>query len=246
MPSHHFQGQPPPVAFREPSPTGYLHLAARIAGTIGRTPLPRRSAHTRRLITRLKTLADDLTLRSEVTKATVYRAVLLPPPASAARRLAPVRADYDVAVLIETADDDASAAIQKSSGYETLRTTLEGSSRGSVLEMRARCVRLIADVDKDRPGLFLFNYFVAHNPGVALAVWEHTAAWYAAKTGLDNSTLLQPVGDSPYVFVNHARWDRSLVSFAAAQFAKPSFRTEILRRLHTNQMAAMPILYQLA
>ncbi|MHB8505529.1 MAG: hypothetical protein ACYDEN_07400 [Acidimicrobiales bacterium] len=113
------------------------------------------------------------------------------------------------------------------------------------LHLAARCLRLIADVDKDRRGLFLFNYFAGHDAEAALAAWEAMAAWYAAETGLDNSTLLQPVDDTPYLFVNHARWDRSLVSFAAAQIVKPSFRTEILGRLHANDMAAMPILYHL-
>lgn len=33
------------------------------------------------------------------------------------------------------------------------------------------------------------------------------------------------------MFVNHARWDRSLASFAAAQFTKPSFRSYLLANL---------------
>ncbi|MHB1519648.1 MAG: hypothetical protein ACYCVN_14415 [Acidimicrobiales bacterium] len=232
--------------FREPPPTGYLHLAARIGGTIGPTPLPHRSARTRQVISRVKAIADDLAEDSDVTKATVYRAVLMPVPVRTARHLAPVLADYDVAVLIETEDVEANAGVRGSSGYKALLATLEeSSSGGDVLEMPVRCVRLIADVDKDRPGLFLFNYFAAQDVEAALAVWEHMASWYANQTGLDNPTLLQPVDDAPHVFVNHARWDRSLASFAVAQIAKLSFRTEILGRLHTNQMAAMPFLYHL-
>jgi hypothetical protein len=149
-------------------------------------------------------------------------------------------------VLIETQTVEANVEVRASSGYQALRATLEENSAGNVLEMAARCVRLIADVHKGRPGLFLFNYFAAHDAEAALAVWEHMASWYANQTGMDNSTLLQPVFDAPYVFVNHARWDRSLASFAAAQIAKPSFRTEILGCLNANQMAAIPILYHLA
>lgn len=235
-----------PITFREPPPTGYLHLAARIGGTIGPTPLPRRSAAGQAAISRIKALAADLARCPDVTKATVYRAVLSPPPGRAARRLTPTPADFDVAVLIEAADVRASADVRGSSRYEALRAAFQESATSKVLEMPARCVRLIADVDKDRPGLFLFNYFAAHDADAALPVWEAMAAWYAAETGLDNSTLLQPVDDAPFALVNHARWDRSLASFAAAQVAKPSFRTEVLGRLHANQMAAMPILFHLA
>ncbi|TKA01939.1 hypothetical protein [Actinacidiphila oryziradicis] len=73
--------------------------------------------------------------------------------------------------------------------------------------MTARCARSIGDVDKSRPGLFLFNYFVAEDPEVALERWEHLAGWYAPETGLDNSTVLQPTGEADYAFVNHARWE---------------------------------------
>lgn len=242
---HRLEAQRSPTVFHEPPPTGYLHLAARIGGTIGPTPLSRRTAGTRQLTSRVKALAADLARHPEVTKATVYRAVLLPPPGRSARQLASTTANYDVAVLVETNDVHAGAAVRASAGYQALRATLQEASKGDLLDMFARCLRLIADVDKDRQGLFLFNYFVGRDPEVALPVWEAMASWYAAETGLDNSTLFQPVDDTPYLFVNHARWDRSLVNFAASQIAKPSFRTEIVGRLHANRMAAMPILYHL-
>lgn len=95
-------------------------------------------------------------------------------------------------------------------------------------------------------GLFLFNFFAAEDPRVALDLWEHLAAWYAVETGMDNSTLLGPVGPGDYVFVNHARWDMSLPRFAARQFGKRTFYSYVLANLHANGTASMPILYRLA
>ena len=112
--------------------------------------------------------------------------------------------------------------------------------------MTARCPKRIGDVDKTCQGLFLFNYFVADDAGVALQLWDYLAGWYAVETGLDNSTLLEPLGDADYVFVNHARWDHSLPHFMLRQLTKPSFRTYMLANLQANRTGAMPILYRLA
>ena len=81
---------------------------------------------------------------------------------------------------------------------------------------------------------------------VALQLWDYLAGWYAAETGLDNSTLLEPIGEADYVFVNHARWDSSLPRFLLRQLTKPSFRTYVLANLRANRTVAMPILEQLA
>ena len=46
--------------------------------------------------------------------------------------------------------------------------------------------------------------------------------------------------------INHARWDGSLLAFAARQFAKKSFRSYMLANLDAHNVGAMPILYRLA
>ena len=112
--------------------------------------------------------------------------------------------------------------------------------------MTARCRKRVGDVDKTRQGLFLFNYFVADDAAVALQLWEHLAGWYVVETGLENSTVLEPLGEADYVFVNHARWDDSLPRLILHQLTKPSFRTYVLANLQANRTVAMPILYQLA
>jgi hypothetical protein len=233
------------VRLIEPPPTGYLLLAAVVEPPLGRTPFPRRSPRKAALLSELKAHAASLERLEAVTKATVYRAALVPPTNPDAQRMAARPARYDVVVLVETATVDAIGEAEASPEYRKLHDTLAGAAREEFV-MPACCLRRVGDVDKTRPGLFLFNYFVAEDPSVALDLWEHLAAWYAAETGLDNSTLLGPIGPSDYVFVNHARWDMSLPRFAVTQFGKRSFFTYVLANLRANRVAAMPVLYRLA
>jgi hypothetical protein len=235
----------PRVGLIEPPPAGYLLLAASVEPTVGRTPFPRRGPRKAALLTELKALASGLERLGTVTKATVYRAILIPPPGSDAQRMAAHPARYDVVTLIETITVDALDDVAASPEYQKLHDAIAAAAREEYL-MSARCLRRVGDVDKSRPGLFLFNYFVAEDPAVALDLWDHLAAWYAVETGMDNSTLLGPVGPDDYVFVNHARWDMSLPRFAVTQFGKRTFYSYVLANLHANRTASMPILYRVA
>jgi hypothetical protein len=195
------------------------------------------------LLSRLESAAAELARLDAVERATVYRTVLAPPPSGYARKVErPAR--YDVHVLVETGSPDEITAVEATPPYTQLRKEFDtDASRVDV--MRARCVKCIADVDKSRPGLFLFNYFVAEDPELALRIWEQLAGWYVAETGLDNSTLLAPIGDADYVLVNHARWDLSLPGFMLRQFTKPSFRAQVPGKMRANRIGAMPLLYRL-
>jgi len=114
--------------------------------------------------------------------------------------------------------------------------------------MTARNARRIGDVDKSRPGVFLFNYFVGDSPDVVLELWDYLAGWYAAETVLDNSTLLAPLeGErSDYVAINLARWDGSLLGVFLAQVTKRSFWTYVQANLRANHVGAMPVRYRVA
>jgi hypothetical protein len=229
-----------PPAFTEPPKTGYLHLAASVAPPTG-PPFVRPDAGRAALLDRLKDMAAELERLDSVGRVTVYRAVLVPPAGRGTRR--PAR--YDVAVLVETSSPDVLDDVRTAAPYERMVAAVTAAAR-DVHVMAARCLRFVGDVDKSRPGLFLFNYFAADDVTVATQVWEHLAGWYVAETGLDNSTLLAPIGDADYVFVNHARWDRSLLRLAVDQFAKRSFRRYVLANLRANHIVAMPVLYRLA
>ncbi|MFI6684035.1 hypothetical protein [Streptomyces sp. NPDC050485] len=230
---------PPP--FTEPPATGYLHLAAAVEPTLGPTPFPRGGPRKAGLLGRLKVLAAELERQGPVRTVTVYRAVLMPPAPPAAAH--PAR--FDVVVLVEAESPDVLDAVRSSEPYQRMAAEVSAVA-SDVHEMAARCLRFLGDVDKSRQGLFLFNYFTAEDAEVATRLWEHLAGWYVTETGLDNSTLLAPIGTADYVFVNHARWDMSLPGFALKQFSKSSFRGYVLANLRANRTTAMPILYRKA
>jgi hypothetical protein len=232
------------VTLIQPSPLGYIHVAATVDPPRGRVPFPGRSPRKAALLTRLRALACQLERLAIVERVTVYRAVLVAPPAGSAKQV-PHRARHDIVVLVETTSPAVLGEVQATEPYQLLvEAVTEAAS--DVHVMPARCPKRVGDVDKTRQGLFLFNYFVADDAAVALQLWDYLAGWYAAETGLQNSTLLEPLGEADYVFVNHARWDHSLPRFLLRQLTKPSFRTYVLANLQANRIGSMPILYRLA
>jgi hypothetical protein len=91
-------------------------------------------------------------------------------------------------------------------------------------------------------GTFLFNHFTADDPERALEAWENLTGWYTTKTGVDNSTLLQPTGGAPYAIVNYVRLPRGPVRFMVDQLTRPSFYTFVRPKLRANGMVALPLL----
>jgi hypothetical protein len=238
------QAKYPKATLLRPSPLGYIHLAATVGPPPGRTPFPGRSPKKAGLLTQLGFLAREVERLAMVERATVYRAILFAPPAGTAGQ-APRLARHDVVVLIETTSPEVLGEVQGTQPYNALAAAVTQAAT-DVHVMTAHCRKRVGEVDRTRQGLFLFNYFVADDAAVALQLWEHLAGWYAVETGLDNSTLLEPLGPADYVFVNHARWDDSLPRLLLRQLTKPSFRTYVLANLQANRTRAMPILYRLA
>jgi hypothetical protein len=236
-----------PAPPREPLPFGYLHLAAAVdPPSEPGLPFPRRSSRRDALLRTLKEAAAELVELDAVEKATVYRAVLVSPsPRNGSAIPVTHPARFDVAVLIESCSPTEIPTVRASAPYRRMEGALREAAQDMHV-MAARCGRLIGDVDKSRPGVFLFNHFIAEDPEVALRLWDWLAGWYAAETGLHNSTLLQPIGDADYAFVNHARWDRGLPRLMLDQLARPSFRNFVLANLRANHTQAMPVLYRLA
>jgi hypothetical protein len=229
----------------DPPSSGYIHLAAAVEPPSGRAPFTRTSEKKTQLLERLKSMAQDLADSEDVDKVTVYDAVVVPPPAGYARRHGVHHARYDVVVLIETTSPQVIGQVQETETYRTLHDAMMAAST-DLHVMAARCTKSLGDVDKSRPGLFLFNYFVAEDVDVALELWEHLAGWYVKQTKLTNSTLLQPIDKSDYVFVNHARWDYGIPRLLLNQVTKPSFRSYVLTNMLVNRTGAMPLLYHLA
>ncbi len=233
-----------PATLVEPPGFGYLLLSADVEPLTGRRPFPGTSARKTALLGRLTSAAADLAELDAVERATVYRTVLAPPPSGYART-AEHPARFDVHVLVETASPDQLTALEASEPYAQLRKELD-TEASRVDTMQARCVKCVADVDKTRPGLFLFNYFVAEDADMALNLWDHLTGWFMTETGIDNSTVLQPTERSQYAFVNHARWDHGVPRLWLRMFTKPSFWSFVQKNMNENRTGSMPTLCRLA
>jgi hypothetical protein len=214
----------PQAAFAEPLPYGYVYVGITV-GPPGRAPFVRRSAKREEALEKLKIVAGQLEALDEVVRATVYRAVLIPPIEGAPR--------FDVTVLLKTTSPEEIDGVRSSEAFERL---------GADFVMGARNTRRIGDTEENMSGTFLFNHFTAEDPERALEAWESLTGWYTTKTGVDNSTLLQPTGEAPYAFVNYVRLPRGPVRFMLDQLIRPSFHTLVRTKLRANGMVALPLL----
>jgi hypothetical protein len=239
------------VRLIEPTTLGYLHLAAEVRPR--RLPFLPAGRRKTALLARLKELARRLESEhsDSIERVTVFDAIAMPPlerlPGVRERAGAIRVARFDVVVLVETRSPAAALDLQRTPAYLALAEALRSRAR-QLHVLVGRNAKRVGDVEKTRPGTFLFNYFVAPDPGLALELWDYLAGWYAVETGLDNSTLLVPVEGAPsdYVMINHARWDAHPLRVVLEQLTKPSFRRYVLANLAANRVVAMPVLYRLA
>lgn len=240
----------PPVSLVETTAHRYRHLAA----TIDDPFLPFLpvylfdSDEKRALIAECKRLCDELIEADGIVDATVFEAVIRPPGRGEYSKRtdeAVHLADFDVAVLIEVRDDAALRQLVRNDVYLELESTIADAAR-SFYVVSGINEKRIGRVDHD-DGVFLFNYFVAENIEQNLRIWEYTAGWFQAETGLDNSTLMMPQDPdrSEYTVINHCRWE-GLLDILPALLFKRTFRTYVLANFEANDVAPMPILYELA
>jgi hypothetical protein len=225
-----------------PPAYGYLVFGASVAPPSG-PPLVRRNATRRSVQTRIAEHLVRLAELEPVVRATGFRAIVIPParPPDFRPDLEPPR--FDLMALVETDSPESLPEVAASSPVKALRATLRGSAQ-HLRETSARCVKAIADVDKRATGTYLFNFWAAADRGIALEVFDHLAPWFQTKTGLRNSTVLQPLDDDEFAFVNHARWDASPLRVTAAQLLRPSFHRFVRPTLAANQINVYPALYR--
>src|SRR5687768_6961919 len=196
------------VTLIPPATMGYVHLAAEVRPPPRPGPVIRTPRQKAELIGGLKVLARQLEPVAGVEKVTIYTATVMAPPSGYVRQhkdqVRPAR--FDIVVLVETTTREAAREVPATPAYPALHDLLRGQAR-RLHVIAARNLKRVGDVDKTRPGTFLFNYFVGDDPEVVVALWDYLGGWYQTETGLDNSTLLAPLEDeaSDYVVINHAR-----------------------------------------
>ena len=239
----------PEIEYEAPNTTGYIHLAAEIERTL---PIKPNSKAKKELIARARQLCSRLSELEEVVSAHVLDAFVIPPGNKPGRKILEKKNPdihipaYDLVVQIETTSVETAKTLQENSIYKELFDLLKQAAR-YFHSFVAKNVKKIGEVDKNRPGIFLYNYFFADDLDVVLPVWEYTGRWFANKTGLDNSTLLMPVEDEPceYAVINHCRWDGPIDIIPHLIF-RPSLRPYVLDNFTANDIVAIPILYKLA
>lgn len=214
----------PKAPLTEPLPYGYIYAGMTVDPPY-RAPFVRRSSERDDALEKCKVLAHQLESLGEVIRSTVYEAVLIPPIEGIPR--------FDVILLVQTISPEAIAEVQTSEPYERLDADFV---------MTARNTRRIGDTEKTLSGTFLFNHFTAEDPVGAVEAWENLTGWYTSKTGVDNSTLLQPIGEAPYALVNYVRLPRGPIQFMLSQVTRPSFHTFVRATLRANDMVALPLL----
>ncbi|MGH9163780.1 MAG: hypothetical protein ACRD2X_27840 [Vicinamibacteraceae bacterium] len=140
----------------------------------------------------------------------------------------------------------AARELERTRPYSVLLETIRQNAQ-TVHVMPAYNVKRIADVTTARPGLFLFNHFVAANREVLLRLWDYLAEWYVVETGLDNSVALAPMEGAPsaYAIVNWARWDVGPLRHFWHSLSKRTFWRYVTANL-ANRAASITIYCRLA
>jgi len=243
---------------QSPNAFGYIHLA----GEVEHPQLFRSSSEEKQqLLEDLKQLARELkeAFPQDVNRADIFSAFIIPPGSGEGRRVIeeqsyPVHvAEFDVVLMVECPDVELAKQVRVSEAFQRIESRLKETAKFTHC-ITAKNAKRIAEVDRDRDGVFLFNYFFASDAksqgakgvDVLLAVWEYTAGWWTANANLDNSTPLQPIDDdeSQYSLINHCRWD-NIIDIAPHLMFRPSMSQFVLANFTANNIAAMPILYHL-
>ena len=227
----------PPATFADPTPYGYLYAGFKVDPP-RRAPVVRRSRIRDEAIAHLSALADRFDELPQVVKATVFRAVFMPPVPDAPR--------FDVALLIRTTAPEALGDVQASKPYAQLGAdsviTAYNSRRIGATEPFAPDVAG-RDTDTFESSSYLFNHFAASDPDQATAAWESLNGWYLTKTGVDNSTLLRPHNSTPYAVINYVRLPGRTLPFLLNQLIRPTFTTFVRATLRRNGLAALPAFF---
>ncbi len=228
------------VRLVEPSSSGFLYVG--VSSGSWRLPVLLPSSRRRSLLRQLHQCADELLLDPRVVRADLFRAALRPPGTmeNAAREDVPP-ASFDAVMLVETTSPDTASSIAAEAPITSLRSSLR-----SPLIFAGGNPRRIGSVEHTRQGVFLFNYFSAPDVSSNLRAWQYTAGWFQDETGLDNSTVIEPVAgaSSPYTLINHCRWDHYRDVLPSLVF-KRSFHTFVLRVFEEHGVVSRPTLYRL-
>jgi hypothetical protein len=212
------------ATFTEPAPFGYVYVGLRVAPPA--VPFVRANARRQKVLQRCAALAVSLEKRPDVVAVTVHEACVIPPVRNSPR--------FDVICLVETTSPATASAVEALDEFETL-------ARRAELVMPAINVRRIGEIGRHRSGYVLFNHFTTADPDRAVGTLEDVASWFVRETGVNDSELLRPVGDSPYAYVTHIGLPVGPLPFLA-RCARPGFWRFVVQRLRDDGIGFAPII----
>lgn len=237
----------PKVHLQPPNTSGYLLLALEVdnKGPLFLTE----SKKKKELIKAAKALLKTIEKIDYVLDVALFKARFIPPGKGEfiKKRQGQIHiAKYDVVILIETHQYSDLDQLKQKVDVVQLEKLATISSTHMHLAT-ARNIRRMGNVNHNKQGVFLFNFFYADNIDQNLNIWEYTAGWFEDQTGLDNSTLLRTQEENSrlYSVINHCRWDK-LSDVLPSLIFKPTFKNYVLANFEANNTAPIPILYKLA
>jgi hypothetical protein len=237
---------------KPPNNFGYIMLAAEIEKTASYIKVSKKK---KALIKSLRSACRDLKKEAQVNRADLFKAFLIPPGNEEGKNYLNEHdidmplAKYDVIVLIESESVSVLEEVEKLKIFEDVLALFKSQTK-RFYKTRAKNIKRIDEVNKNKKGVFLFNFFYAKDKVVVQEVWEYTAGWWTAKANLTNSTALQPIDtDTSYQLINHCKWDKASQIIPILILGKlgmiNGFNNFVLKNFTENDIVAMPVLYRL-
>ncbi|KLI07140.1 hypothetical protein ACT17_05840 [Mycolicibacterium conceptionense] len=217
-------GYPPPP-FGPVIPGVFIYAAWRVdPARVG--PFLRVSTARAKALDGLREVAGSLAARSEVAGVNLFETTAIVP--------IPGAPQHDIVMLIHVRDVPSATALR---GDATITAT------NPAMTFTARNGARFGITDNGLPGSnVLLNHFTGTiEESSAVNAWRTLSAWFVAKTGIDNSTLLAPDLSAPYVLVNYARIPGTVAAFMARQLLRPSFYRYVRPLLARHHLTSLPI-----
>lgn len=218
------RGHPQP-SFEEPLTSSFVYAAWSVdPRRVG--PFVRPSAARTDWIDKVRGFARQLTQRTDIEAVRVFEASFIPP--------LPGMPKYDVVMLVRVRNRQGAAAVRDDPQLRALAP--------ATLFAAGNAARF-GDTEATTSGAnILLNHFTGPPDRSAAAdCWCQISSWYAAKTGVDNSTLLRTDDDAPYVIVNYARIPGGVVPFMLQMLLRPSFYREVRATLKQRGLTSLPL-----
>ena len=215
----------PEPPFREPLSSTFVYAAWSI-DPVRVGPFVRSSAVRRERIDKIRGVARELAQRTDVEGVRVFEASFIPP--------LPGMPKYDAVMLV--------GARTRPSADEIRDDPAVRGAEPATVFLATNAARF-GDTETPASGAnILLNHFEGPADRSAAAdAWRQISGWYAAKTGVDNSTLLLAEEDGPYVLVNYVRLPGGVVAFMMQQLLRPSFYRYVRALLKRDRLTPLPL-----